>query len=401
MILCVYVLIFGLWRGRASRPCAFLGKIRESFFGREGMKGVFHVWSSIYYTYFDIWRLDNNFSPALFLVIYFSGYCPGTCFCSLNWGLQTVCTVYRENAKTTIKLEPANAFLLSKIWDASPSSLACRVSWTAVSPPGEARVPPLSKEILEIIIKENLPVSVNRSDFPRLFLGANDFISQIIFPNLVEDWQFSCSYQSWVTLHSSPPHSPRAKSSRGRRFYGGERGCCLRFCVKSLRTAQDVRGVTAQVLLLSSIQGAFIYFSTSHIFRFYRLFLFLWSLFPIKFVKNVKSLISLSLWMCGRGAAFEKAGKYALSLSECAMCLAREPAHPLARVRKSRVLEALGKPEEALSEVCAHLLLERDRFEAKVCACVPLKAIPPYASHARMYTFICHCPYGTEYLVES
>lgn len=49
------------------------------------------------------------------------------------------------------------------------------------------------------------------------------------------------------------------------------------------------------------------------------------------------------------------------------MCLAREPDHLLARLRKSRVLEALGKPLDALNEVCAHLLLERDRVQAKVC----------------------------------
>lgn len=48
------------------------------------------------------------------------------------------------------------------------------------------------------------------------------------------------------------------------------------------------------------------------------------------------------------------------------MCLERDPTHPLARVRKSRVLEAMGKPVEALAEVCAHVLLERDRFEARV-----------------------------------
>lgn len=63
---------------------------------------------------------------------------------------------------------------------------------------------------------------------------------------------------------------------------------------------------------------------------------------------------------------FEKAGKYALALSECTMCLAREEAHPLARVRKSRVLEALGRPTDALAEVCAHLMLERDRVQAMV-----------------------------------
>lgn len=67
-----------------------------------------------------------------------------------------------------------------------------------------------------------------------------------------------------------------------------------------------------------------------------------------------------------RGAAFEKNKDYALALSECSMCLAREPDHKLARIRKSRVLEALDKPDDALAEVCAHLLLERDRVHAEV-----------------------------------
>lgn len=74
-----------------------------------------------------------------------------------------------------------------------------------------------------------------------------------------------------------------------------------------------------------------------------------------------------TLWR-DRGAAYEKSGKYAKSLAECAMCLAREPDHALARVRKSRVLEALGKPVDALNEICAHLLLERDRVLAKACS---------------------------------
>ncbi len=67
-----------------------------------------------------------------------------------------------------------------------------------------------------------------------------------------------------------------------------------------------------------------------------------------------------------RGAAYEKDGQYALALADCSMCLSRDVGHEYARVRKSRVLEALGKEEDALSEVCAHLLLERDRVQAKV-----------------------------------
>lgn len=83
-----------------------------------------------------------------------------------------------------------------------------------------------------------------------------------------------------------------------------------------------------------------------------------------------------------RGAAFEKCGKYALSLSECTMCLAREPDHLLARLRKSRVLEALGKPLDALNEVCAHLLLERDRVQAKALLdpTQPITPPPPPAN---------------------
>lgn len=66
-----------------------------------------------------------------------------------------------------------------------------------------------------------------------------------------------------------------------------------------------------------------------------------------------------------RGAAYEKDGQHALALADCSMCLSREVGHKFARVRKSRVLEALGKEEDALSEVCAHLLLERDRVQAE------------------------------------
>ncbi|CAN0022156.1 unnamed protein product, partial [Hapterophycus canaliculatus] len=61
--------------------------------------------------------------------------------------------------------------------------------------------------------------------------------------------------------------------------------------------------------------------------------------------------------MTSRGAAYEKGGQYALALADCSICLSREAGHKFARIRKSRVLEALGKEEEALSEVCAHLLL--------------------------------------------
>eukprot|EP00752_Nemacystus_decipiens_P017806 g15964.t1 len=77
-----------------------------------------------------------------------------------------------------------------------------------------------------------------------------------------------------------------------------------------------------------------------------------------------------------RGAAYEKDGQHALALADCSMCLSREPGHKFARVRKSRVLEALGKEEDALSEVCAHLLLERDRVQAEA-ALTPSKPLTP------------------------
>lgn len=79
------------------------------------------------------------------------------------------------------------------------------------------------------------------------------------------------------------------------------------------------------------------------------------------------------------------------------MCLSREVGHKFARVRKSRVLEALGKEEDALSEVCAHLLLERDRVQAKVCCdrvCVCLQDtdFPTVVfCFLCMFAFVCVC----------
>ncbi|CAM9981546.1 unnamed protein product [Discosporangium mesarthrocarpum] len=67
-----------------------------------------------------------------------------------------------------------------------------------------------------------------------------------------------------------------------------------------------------------------------------------------------------------RSAAYEKAGHMGLALAECSLCLSLKPTHGLARVRKSRVLQALGKKEEALAELCAHMLLEREAMQAKV-----------------------------------
>ncbi|CAN0135591.1 unnamed protein product, partial [Ectocarpus fasciculatus] len=84
-----------------------------------------------------------------------------------------------------------------------------------------------------------------------------------------------------------------------------------------------------------------------------------------------------------RGAAYEKDGQYALALADCSMCLSREVGHKFARVRKSRVLEAMGKDEEALSEVCAHLLLERDRVQAKA-ALTPSEPLTPPAPPANL-----------------
>ncbi|CAM9518009.1 unnamed protein product, partial [Ectocarpus sp. 13 AM-2016] len=84
-----------------------------------------------------------------------------------------------------------------------------------------------------------------------------------------------------------------------------------------------------------------------------------------------------------RGAAYEKDGQYALALADCSMCLSREVGHKFARVRKSRVLEAMGKYEEALSEVCAHLLLERDRVQAKA-ALNPSEPLTPPAPPANL-----------------
>lgn len=89
-----------------------------------------------------------------------------------------------------------------------------------------------------------------------------------------------------------------------------------------------------------------------------------------------------------RGAAYEKAGQYALALADCSVCLSRDVGHEYARLRKSRVLEALGKEEDALSEVCAHLLLERDRVQAKVCV-VCIYSRSPLVECVRVCVFFC------------
>jgi tetratricopeptide (TPR) repeat protein len=63
-----------------------------------------------------------------------------------------------------------------------------------------------------------------------------------------------------------------------------------------------------------------------------------------------------------RAAMHEKAGDTALCLLDCTLCITEDPHHRLARVRKARVYEKLEKYDEALTELCAHMLIDRDTF---------------------------------------
>ncbi|CAN0056345.1 unnamed protein product, partial [Phaeothamnion confervicola] len=62
-----------------------------------------------------------------------------------------------------------------------------------------------------------------------------------------------------------------------------------------------------------------------------------------------------------RAAMHEKAGRLPSALSDCSVCLSFDPGHRLARVRKSRIFAALARYEDALAELCALMLGEREK----------------------------------------
>lgn len=67
-----------------------------------------------------------------------------------------------------------------------------------------------------------------------------------------------------------------------------------------------------------------------------------------------------------RAAMYEKAGANEDCLRECALCLLLDPLHSLARIRRARVYEATDRLEQALSELYAHMLIERDLWMEKM-----------------------------------
>ncbi len=60
-----------------------------------------------------------------------------------------------------------------------------------------------------------------------------------------------------------------------------------------------------------------------------------------------------------RSAMYEKAGDHARCILDCNLCLMDAPEHKLARVRKARVYEAMGRMDDALTELCAHMIVEK------------------------------------------
>ncbi len=67
-----------------------------------------------------------------------------------------------------------------------------------------------------------------------------------------------------------------------------------------------------------------------------------------------------------RSAMYEKAGEYARCILYCNLCLVDAPEHKLARIRKARVYESMGRIDDALQELCAHMIIEkRKEVEAK------------------------------------
>ncbi len=62
-----------------------------------------------------------------------------------------------------------------------------------------------------------------------------------------------------------------------------------------------------------------------------------------------------------RSAMYEKAGEHARCILDCNLCLMGDPEHKLARVRKARVYEAMGRMDDALTELCAHMIIEKKK----------------------------------------
>lgn len=64
-----------------------------------------------------------------------------------------------------------------------------------------------------------------------------------------------------------------------------------------------------------------------------------------------------------RSACRERIEELDLSLADCAVVLASNPMHAKVRRRRARIFEKLGRMTEALVEVCADLLIQREDFK--------------------------------------
>mmetsp|Transcript_24376 Transcript_24376/g.70129 ORF Transcript_24376/g.70129 Transcript_24376/m.70129 type:complete len:654 (+) Transcript_24376:148-2109(+) len=80
-----------------------------------------------------------------------------------------------------------------------------------------------------------------------------------------------------------------------------------------------------------------------------------------------------------RSAMYEKSGDNTLALVDCDAILDRQPAHQKARNRRLRILEAMGRPSDALIEVCALQLQFMQENRDKIRMGIPLT--PPVSQN--------------------
>ena len=64
-----------------------------------------------------------------------------------------------------------------------------------------------------------------------------------------------------------------------------------------------------------------------------------------------------------RSACRERCDDLEASLEDCAVVLASDPQHAKVRRRRARIFDKLGRNEEALVEICADLLIQREAFK--------------------------------------
>ncbi|CAM9298970.1 unnamed protein product [Chrysoparadoxa australica] len=67
-----------------------------------------------------------------------------------------------------------------------------------------------------------------------------------------------------------------------------------------------------------------------------------------------------------RSAMLERCQKLEESLMDCSLCLALKPSHKKCRIRRARIYDGMGRSEEALAELSALMLHEREVYDVKV-----------------------------------